>query len=141
MTNTDALRHDHTELLDMAEQIVASLKPYGLSEDAGPVSALLSTYMKKLKVHLATEDLGFYPQLISGADPALASLAKTYQDEMLNITTSVLAYSETWNSESGIQANADRFCTETHALLASLRRRIEKENQELYPLVDATSVG
>lgn len=54
---------------------------------------------------------------------------------MAGIKPVVAAYAKKWN-EDAIRKDAQGFCTETRGLFAALGGRIQRENTELYALVD-----
>lgn len=130
-------RTQHDELLEIANDIAQHLSTAALAQDASTARALLSKLLGRLKVHLSMEDKSLYPRLMAHPDPRISGVAKKFMDEMGGIVDVVTAYSEKWSTERKIQANADAFVLETQGLFSALANRIDKENNELYPLVDA----
>ncbi|MDH4229369.1 MAG: hemerythrin domain-containing protein [Nitrospirota bacterium] len=137
MAKTDRFREQHNELLKIAGQIVPYLKESTLSKDASAVRDLLSKLMGTLKVHLSMEDKSLYPRLVSHPDKKVSKLAKDFIAEMGGIAKAVTAYAGKWNTEERIRAEAATFIAETKGLFDALGKRIERENNQLYPLLDA----
>ncbi len=133
---TDNFKKQHKELLQTAKEISDVLDAEKLSRNAGNARSLLSKLAGKLTVHLLMEDRSLYPNLLKHSDPNVQSLAKRYIDEMGDVKTTFEKYSKNWVTSSKIQDNPDGFVRETKGILDALAKRIEKEDNELYPAVD-----
>ncbi len=137
MGSTDRFRAQHEELLGIAKEITAQLSVATLSQDASVARGLLSKLIGGLKVHLAAEDKSLYPRLINSADEEVSQLATEFMEEMGSIAEAVLAYSGKWQSAAKIQDDAATFINETQDLFGALANRIDRENNQLYPMMDA----
>jgi hemerythrin-like domain-containing protein len=137
MAATDSFRKQHGELLAVAGEIGKTLDPAQLAKDATQARTLLSSLAGKLKVHLAMEDKTLYPRLMQDPDPKVSGLAKRFADEMGGIAEVFGGYMERWPSGRAIQEAPQQFVADTKKLFAALATRIERENNQLYPLLDA----
>ncbi len=126
----------HEDMLTVAKEMSKLLDPNILGKDAQPVRSLLSKLSAKLKIHLASEDKSLYPELLNHKDENVKATAKKFMDEMGSISSVFVKYTEKWVSADAIQKNPNDFIKETEGLFSALAKRIEKENKELYPLVD-----
>lgn len=126
----------HEDLLSVAKEMSKLLDPNILGKDAQPVRSLLSKLSAKLKIHLASEDKSLYPELLNHKDANVKATTKKFMDEMGSISSVFVKYTEKWVSADAIQKNPNDFIKETEGLFSALAKRIEKENRELYPLVD-----
>ncbi|HGY55230.1 MAG TPA: hemerythrin domain-containing protein [Caldithrix abyssi] len=136
MAITDQYRRQHSDLLNIAHQIAAELNPARLSNDATTVRSLLSTLAGKLSIHLAMEDKSLYPKLMQNSNPDVKATAKKFIDEMGGIAKAFDNYKNKWPHAMAIQKNPNDFISETKTLFNVLSKRIEKENKELYPLLE-----
>jgi hemerythrin-like domain-containing protein len=136
MAATDSFRKQHTDLLAVAGEIGKKLDPAQLAKDASQARMLLSSLAGKLKVHLAMEDKTLYPRLMQDPDPEVSGLAKRFADEMGGIAEVFAGYTDRWPSGKAIQEAPQQFVTDTKKLFAALATRIERENNQLYPLLD-----
>jgi hemerythrin-like domain-containing protein len=136
MAATDAYRKQHSELLALAAKLADALDPAKLGRDATPARLILSNLSGKLKVHLAMEDNSLYPRMLQDSDPAVSAMARRFADEMGGIAKAFGGYVERWPSANAIQLAPQQFIDETRKIFAALASRIERENNQLYPLLD-----
>lgn len=137
MSKTARYREQHAEAEMLIRQIASELDPTRLSTDASGVRRLLSSLAGKLAIHLKIEDECLYPMLAKHTDPKLRSLALSFQQEMGTLFPAFKEYTSRWPSPLEIQKNAQAFTRETKEIFAALRRRIERENTQLYTAVDS----
>jgi hemerythrin-like domain-containing protein len=133
MAYTDNFRRQHQDLLAMAGDIVAKLKAE--PNDARGLRNQLSALAGKLTVHLAMEDKALYPRLVQADVENSRSLANAFQKEMGGVAGTFADYNQKWQMNA-IAADPAGFARETHAVFATIGRRIARENNELYPLAD-----
>jgi hemerythrin-like domain-containing protein len=133
---TEAFRKQHGEVLKLVEEMSANMDVGALERDAAAIRRLLSALAAKLTMHLAMEDKVLYPQMLQHPKHEIQKLARAYSKEMGGITDAFTAYLARWPSPETIQHAAAEFVRETNAIFKALRKRIEKEDSELYPLVD-----
>jgi len=136
MTATASFRKQHSELLTVAGEIGKLLDAARLAADATSARTLLSNLAGKLKVHLAMEDKTLYPRLMQDPDPKVSAMAKRFADEMGGIAEVFGGYMDRWPTAKAIQEAPQRFVTDTQKLFAALSTRIDRENNQLYPLLD-----
>ena len=136
MRPTDTFRNQHGKLVKIVQEITAQLDDKKLAVNAAPTHNLLSSLAGVLKIHLAAEDQALYPKLISHNDAKIKNLAKQYVTEMGGIKSAFEAYQQRWSSPQKIQANPATFVQETRGVFDVLAKRIYKEDNELYPLLD-----
>lgn len=124
----------HTEVLGLAAAVERRLNPAAVAADPAAVSGELVRLFGKFSIHLAIEDKALYPRLAGGADPALSRMARQFQEEMGGLTQRFEAYRKTWPGPLAIARDPARFVAETRAILDQLKKRIGREDAELYPL-------
>lgn len=136
MSRTDNFRRQHDEILNVAKEISLSLTPDKLNDQVNEVRKLLSSLTGKINVHLSMEDNALYPRMIQGNDANIKLTAQKFMTEMGEIKTVFTDYSKKWFSATSIKNSPMEFIKETKAIFAALEKRIQRENKELYPLVD-----
>jgi len=128
------LSRQHEEILALTTEIRDKLDD--VAAHTRSLSTLLGRLTGKLKVHLAMEDDLLYPALLKHDDAQVIAIAETFADEMGGIRDSFLGYVGKWQSFIAMEQNLDGFRKESEALLTALAARIEREENELYPLLE-----
>lgn len=136
MARTDRFRRQHQEILQLMAQITSMLDTSQPGEKARDIRTQLSVLAGKLNVHLAMEDNALYPSLLEQKDGNVGLVARKYAEEMGHIKETFAGYLKKWPTPMAIQNDPGRFSGETREIFAALARRIQREDDELYPLVD-----
>ena len=128
------LRAEHAELLRLARALTDLL-----GASAAPPSAVIEPVREELRGtlrrHLKCEDWALYPRLRATGEAAAADLAREFAGAMGHVADDYDDYERRW-PPSRVAAEWDRFCAESTAILEAITARIERENRELYPVVD-----
>lgn len=132
MGYTDKFKAQHDDILQVAGEITSQLKANG---DPAALRKLLSNMAGKVNFHLAMEDEALYPRLMTGGTAAVKTKAAKFKEEMGGLGRVFTDYSAKWQT-SAIRADFDGFANETRKVFGALAKRIERENNELYPLAD-----
>lgn len=131
---TAKLRDDHDALLKLAgvfrDILTQPVAPTGID-----LVKFRSAFSKELLAHLTREDWLLYPALLQSSDKLVAATAQAFIDEMGGLLAAYKTWSGEWPTER-IVAEWRIFVSETLALLNALEERIDRENNELYPLVE-----
>jgi iron-sulfur cluster repair protein YtfE (RIC family) len=132
---TESFRQQHAEIMDMVRRIEPNLVPGKLAAGAAEMRSLVASLTGKLTIHLAMEDKALYPSLLKHADAGVRETAQKFIDEMSGIKPQIQKFSSTW-TEQAIRADSARFCAEMRQVFAALGDRIQREDGQLYALVD-----
>ena len=138
MGPTDSLRRQHDELLEVATKIAALLNPEAIEQKAEEIASLLAKLAGKLKMHLAMEDKSLYPKMISSTDTTTKDLAEKFIAEMGEISSVFSQYMNDWSSPTAMRADPKGFIKVTTDLFGAVKKRIDRENGQLYPQLEAT---
>ncbi|MBI3206316.1 MAG: hemerythrin domain-containing protein [Myxococcales bacterium] len=136
MSKTKMFRDQHDDLLKAAAKLKAELNADKIGKDAVPAKSALSQLLGKLSVHLAMEDKSLYPQLLKHSDQKVKTTASRFVSEMGAIGKVLADYQKAWPSDVALKQNPRGFVQQTTTILDALAKRIEKENGELYKMVD-----
>ena len=88
-------------------------------------------------LHLAVEDQALYPSLQRGGDADLARLGRKYQAEMAPLAQAYDAFVRRWNTAQHLREDADGFRADANDVLRRLHERMQRENLEFYPRIEA----
>lgn len=135
MIDTKEFSEQHEDILNVAQQLAATLDVEALSRDAWDTRGLLSTLAGKLIVHLAMEDKILFPNLRNGPDENVRSVLQEFTDEMSGIAEVFLAYIDKWPHAMAVEERPQEFVDETQTILGVLGERVEKEEKSLYPML------
>ena len=130
-------KRQHQEIRELVNMTTALLDHSALEKDPTQVRYKLSALSGKLLIHLSMEDQFLYPILMEQDDRQLQTTARKFLAEMGDLVTVFKNYSQKWISPSSIKANPAAFIKESTDILHALLQRIEREDRELYPLVEA----
>ncbi len=133
---TDNLRIQHKELLEAAIKISKLINSEDVSKEAEQIYNLLSELDGSLHFHLIKEDESLYPALLRHPDKEIVKVTKQFQEEMGGLLHAFHNYIKKWPNAVAVQNNSDEFIKETTKIFDALTYRIDKENNELYSLLD-----
>ncbi len=136
MNFTKRYRDQHDDLQNLVNEISSRLNVDTVSNNTKEVRTLLARLFGKNSVHLAMEDKSLYPRLLDHADEHVRSLAKKFIIEMGEIGEVINSYKDQWTASSEIKNNPDAYIDHTKRILNALSIRMERENNELYKVVD-----
>lgn len=132
MLQREILSSEHKIIDECAAQLLADLENGEASID--DIAARRWRLTRVLLAHLAKEDKLLYPQLRSANDQRLAGIATRFSDEMGGLAAEYSRYMADWTIDR-MRQDWTSFQTDTRRVLTALRRRIARENRELYPLL------
>ena len=132
--NLQDMRHQHDAAEEMAASIVAAIGGYRDEYDAIPLARMIGKLNALLRVHFAYEDSVLYPRMAGSGDREAAGLAAQFEREMGMLARQFEEFARRWSGPTVIAAMFERFREEATALFAALGARIERENDQLYPL-------
>ena len=130
----ERFKKEHADLM-AAVTSLRELVQHGVGERADAIHRQLSAMNSAIKLHLAAEDRMLYPALMKAADPAVAQTGRQFQEEMGGLGRVFTDYNNKWQT-SAIRTDVEGFANETRKVFGALAKRIERENNELYPLAD-----
>ena len=134
--NIDKFKQQHIEIIGCVAALRQSAKE-GISENAAEISKLIISMSSIIKLHLAVEDTILYPALQSGNNAALARMGKKFQDEMTSIASAYMDFARRWNNSGKVSQDPEGFRAEANKVLKILHDRMQKENTDFYPAIEA----
>ena len=132
----DRFKQQHVDIL----QGIAQLRRWahaGIIGNAKEIADGIADLSAVVKLHLAIEDRILYPALQASQDTGLVQMGKAYQEDMKGIAGAYIAFSRRWNSAAAVAGQAEQFRAEANQVLKALHQRMQKENTEFYPAIEA----
>jgi hypothetical protein len=136
MLPSDRFRRQHEEILQLALEIEAALQAPTFPANARDVRRMLARLKGKLVVHSSMENEALYPRLFEHPDAAIRALAQDLFQELGGIYDMLVAHHDKWTSVELIEADPNAYVRHTQEVFAKLKLRVDRENNELYPLAD-----
>ena len=129
----ELVKEDHAAVLAAVGDL-RKLAKEGVKENAGAIANTIVAMRTAIKLHLAAEDRVLYPALLKSVDPQVAQRARQFRDEMGGVAAAYLDFARKWNTEGCVAGDPGGFRQHANEIFKALHLRIQRENQELYPL-------
>jgi hemerythrin-like domain-containing protein len=136
MISIEMLRKQHADILEQVDAIVKSLKENKVDPSIERVRELLANLSTELELHLLIEDDILYPVLLKDSRESIRNVAHMFVIELSGLKEAFKKYKAKWANHKTIAESLESFISETKALVTLLRKRIDKENNELFPLLE-----
>jgi hemerythrin-like domain-containing protein len=133
--NIDKFKNDHLAITGAVADL-KRLVQAGVPANSELIARAIVTMSSTIKLHLASEDRVLYPALKGAADASTARVATRFQDEMGAIAAAYSDFSRRWNLGTKVAAEPDAFRAEAGQIFKALTDRIQRENQDLYPIAE-----
>ena len=138
--DVEILKAQHRRIIRLASARGGVAESLKTKEDAAHARELMGALNTALIEHLAIEDGELYPVLMTSHDPAVRQLAEDYVDDMGAVSGAWVHYFEEW-SQAKIVSDRSRFATATKGLIGALAHRVAREDDTLYPAMEAADAG
>jgi hemerythrin-like domain-containing protein len=134
MPTLDSYRGTHAELRQMIDDLrsVLTLDQLRVRPNAKTAYELLCDLGEKVRTHLAEEDRSLYPSLLIHEDPKVKSIAWGFISGEKPLRKTFDDYHKRWLKNCDFNFT-DEFLAETHEVFDMVSKRIEREEQVLFP--------
>ena len=133
----DILRKQHKEILDSIQSIKPLLIENNFILDIIPHINEILSLIGKIAAHISIEESTFYKELLQYENLASHATIKRFMGEAAEINEVFNTYQNTWKNLSIIQINTHHFLEETKNFISLISKRIDKEEYDLFVLVDS----
>ena len=137
MSDIQRLRDEHAQLIEVIGQLGAAVQQ-ATPPPAVELFELRAKLARALIGHLKSEDWLLYPRLLESKDPNVAETARLFVEKMGGLAAAFTDYSRQWSAKA-IETDWQAYCQATTEIVTALRTRIEREDRELYPLIEAVA--
>jgi serine/threonine protein kinase len=136
---TSNFRRQHEELANLGAELFQqlALPPDEIATRAHELRRSIARFAGKLNMHASMENEALYPRLFEHRDARVREKANDLFEEVKGIYSAFAVYAKRWPTTESIQKEPLAFAKETKRMLKTLWMRMSRENEELYPLVDA----
>lgn len=134
--NLDKYKHQHVSILGSIQRL-RELAHAGIQEHADDIAHGIVSMSSIIKLHLAVEDRALYPALQKSGDAELARMGQRYQHEMGTIAQEYDAFSRRWNQAWSLRQDPEAFRRDANHVLRMVYERMQKENRDFYPRIEA----
>ncbi|MRX06379.1 hemerythrin domain-containing protein [Pseudoduganella sp. FT25W] len=134
--NIDKFKHQHIDILSAIADL-RKLVQSGITDHADDIAQRIIAMSGIIKLHLAVEDRVLYPTLEASGNKRLAGMSQQYHREMDGIAGSYLGFAAKWNTPRQLAAEPESFRTEANQVLKALYERMQREDREFYPAIEA----
>lgn len=135
--NIERFKNQHIQILEG----IASLRKLAhssISDNAHHIAQQITALSTVVTMHLAIEDRILYPSLQNGSNQKLADMGKAYQADMKGIANAFIAFSRKWSTAIAVVNQPEMFRTEANQVLKAVYDRMQKEDTEFYPAIEAS---
>lgn len=138
--NLDKYKHQHVSILGSIQRL-RELAHAGIQEHAEAIAHGIVSMSSIIKLHLAVEDRALYPVLQNSSNTDLARLGQRYQHEMGAIAQEYEKFSRRWNQPWSLRQDPEAFRKDANHVLRMVHERIQKENCDFYPRIEAEMIA
>ena len=134
MQSLESYRKHHSEILGMIEDLRSLLTKEQLTirPNAKTAYQMLCDLSAKVRTHLAEEDKGLYPALLIHEDPKVKSIAWGFISGEKPLRQMFDDYYRKWLKNCDFNFSSE-FVSETDDIFDMVLRRVEREEQILFP--------
>ncbi len=141
MNELDSLVNHHEEFRAMRDQIGLLLDDDCMDTVADEVMELISQISTRLMLHLTMEDRHIYPRLLESENQHAREMAQTFKNEVGHLFGEFQKYRLDWNNSLLVLDDPQGFCEDTKSIFAILDRRMNLEDELLYPEIMALNMN
>lgn len=135
MINLENMIRQHNSIMEEVKFIDEEVKKQKDKINVAETVLHINRLAGKLKAHLIEEDRFLYPDLLQCKDKEIKLMAQQYIDEMGDLAESYTNYKTAFHISTKIKSEIDLFIMETKKILSALKKRMEKEDSQLYRII------
>lgn len=135
-TGASAYHHQHAGLLRMAVELTTAMQQPFSPEALRQVRVQVARLKGAMLVHARMENDALYPYLMSHPDPEVAERATALFDELGEMYDGFAEFDARYALVDCNERSANEYYSAIRRLLKRLGKRMQREDMELYPLVE-----
>ena len=134
--NIDKFKQQHVDILEGIATL-RRLALAGVARNAAEIARGIVAMSATIKLHLAVEDRALYPAVARSADAELARKGREFQEEMDAIAAAYEGFAKRWNNARNLELDERGFRDDANTVLRRVHERMQRENRDLYPRIEA----
>ena len=132
----EILKDHHAGIYELIDTITCARTASEATQQADAIARALSRLAGLISIHLAAEDKFLYPNLKKSDVEKVRDTATQFDEEMGHLADTFKAYKEAFMTPTKIKNAPADFLQETQQVIGALLKRLRREDNELYPLVE-----
>jgi len=134
--NIDKLKAQHVQISQKLS-FLRDLTHQGVVQNAAQIARSIVDMSSTIKLHLAAEDMALYPAVQRSGNAELTKLSNQLQKDMGAIAAAYEAFARQWSQAEHLKNDEAGFRRAANEVLRTLHQRIQRENTEFYPRIEA----
>ncbi len=126
----------HKKIRDLIGEVQVLLNQESSEDKLRELAHKINKLAGVLRIHLSSEDRYLYPLLMESQDTHTKDLAATFDRSMGGLNNAFISFKTRYNTYENIEGNFEAFREELDRVFDHLLTRLDREDKELYPLVD-----
>ncbi len=133
----EKLKQQHKTILNSVDEIFADIQTEIDTPETSGILDKINQLSELLEEHLLIEDEFLYPLLKSQPQEQVRDIANLFIFELGGLKEAFGKYLNRWNSANFVSGSFKEFTSETNAIMKALVNRIQKEDSQLFPLINS----
>lgn len=136
MSNVYRLKRQHAEIrTSIAGALLTLENPAAVSAGAAALAAQIEEMAALVIAHVGIEDQDIYRYLLQSPEAEVSGTAERFRAQMGNMAQEFQAFAQKYATPAKIMVDSAAFGDEARAVFKKLRDRMQREEDDLYPLM------
>lgn len=131
-----SMKAQHTEIKKVLSDTLATIDAGKVPAECEVLAARLGYISNRIASRLHVEDMEVYPALVDSADPEVKKTARQLQTNMSGLAAECDGFFARYEMPKAIAKEPALFGYEARRLFERLRYRIQREESDLYPMLE-----
>ena len=136
MANIENFKRQHVDIRKNVSAILDIIDGQDMDSNINELTTHINILSGRLLIHLSTEDKFLYPDLLNSTSIEIKKLAEKYIQEMSGLANKFNDFKNRFNTKSKINSDKNTFIIELKAIFKLLEERLNREDRDLYPLLN-----
>ncbi len=129
------LKEQHLKIRELITDVKECIQLGKTMENLKRLSYKINKLAGVLRIHLSSEDRYLYPLLMESENQSTRALAESFDKSMGGLSNAYISFKTRYNTFNNIANNYDGFILELNQVFDKLLIRLDREDNDLYPLV------
>jgi len=129
------LMDQHIKISELINDVKSCIALDKTNDNLTLLAYKINKLARVLRLHLSSEDRYLYPLLMHSENEYTRELAENFDKTMGGLSNAFISFKTRYNTHNSIVDNYDKFRLELEGVFTKLIERLDKEDNELYPLV------
>jgi len=133
--NIDNLKEQHNKIRELINEVKQHMSLEKSDDNLRVLAYEINKLAGVLRIHLSSEDRYLYPLLMESDNTSTKQLTESFDRSMGGLSNAFISFKTRYNTYDKIKLDYQNFEAELKMVLTQLLTRLDREDQELYPLV------